>query len=130
MTLPCASRYMSAVAARGSFLAVVDKVRHSVGHANEHESAAAQVSRLGMNHRQSEASGHGGIDGVAAGLHHLDSGPGCQFVDAGNHGMRGMHRAHGGSLRRACPQADNQQRNDQVAQGSHVSRIGWKTSPS
>ena len=48
------------------FLAIVDEVGLAVRKADEHESSTAQVSCLGIHHRQGETHGNGGVHGVAA----------------------------------------------------------------
>jgi hypothetical protein len=79
----------------GSLFAVVEKVRLAVGHADEHESAATDVSRRWMHHGQGESGGDCGIDGIAAGLHNLHAGARRQFVHAHHNGMLRMHRMGG-----------------------------------
>jgi hypothetical protein len=50
--------------------------------ADEHESAPSQIPRLGMHDGKRESSSHGGIDGIPAGLHHLNSSAGRQLMNA------------------------------------------------
>ena len=57
---------MSRVAAARRDLAVVDRRLASVGEADHHEAAAAEVARLRVRHRQREADGDRCVDRVAA----------------------------------------------------------------
>jgi len=75
-----------------SFLAIVEKMRAAIGHANQHESTAAQISRRRMHHRQRESRSHRCIDRIAAGLHDLDSRPRGQLVNADHDSMLRVHR--------------------------------------
>jgi hypothetical protein len=54
-------------------LAEVEEGLAAVGQLHGHEAAAAQVARGGVHHRQRIAHGHGGVDGVAAALEHVDA---------------------------------------------------------
>ena len=73
MTLPCASWYMVSVAARGAFSRIVDEGGSAIVHAQQQESAAAQIAGDGMHHGEREAGGHGRIDGVAAFLEDFEA---------------------------------------------------------
>jgi hypothetical protein len=57
---------------RRGFFAIVDKMRLAIGHADQHEAAAAQISRGRMHHGQRESRSHRGIHGIAARLHDLN----------------------------------------------------------
>src|SRR2546430_333362 len=91
ITLPCASRYIWAVAAAGAFSALIEKVSAAPARANQHEAAATKIARLGMHHRQREASGDCGVDGVSAGLHDLEPSPRRQLMNARHHGAWRVH---------------------------------------
>ena len=52
------------------FLAKVDEGGPAIGEACEQESAAADVSRVRIGHRQREGDSHGGIDRIPARLQH------------------------------------------------------------
>src|SRR6185312_836735 len=56
------------------FLAIVKEMDSAVGHADQHESAAANVSRLWMYHCQREAGGYGCIDRISTLAHYLHAG--------------------------------------------------------
>ena len=57
---------MSRVARGGRRLAVVERLHRAVAEADHHEPAAAEVARLGMDHRQGEADRHRRVHRVAA----------------------------------------------------------------
>ena len=88
-----------------SFFAVIEEMKLAIGHADEHESAAADIARLGMNDGEGESGSDRGIDGVPTLTHNFDSDIGCQRVDADHHrlgSVRGMHAAQrSGRLRQA-----------------------------
>ena len=67
-------------------------MRLAVGHADEHEPAATQISCRRMDHGQSESRGYGGVDRIATGLHDLDSGPRGEFVHADHDGVLRVYR--------------------------------------
>ncbi len=73
MTLPCAVEIHVASRGGGGLLAIVEKVGLAVGHADEHESAAANISGGGMNHGEGESGSDGGVDGVTSGLQDVGS---------------------------------------------------------
>ena len=50
----------------GSFFAEVEKVKLSIGFAQQHETAAADIACRRMDYSESKSSGHGCIHGVAA----------------------------------------------------------------
>ena len=60
----------------GSLLAIVDKVRRAIGHANEHEASATDISGCRMHYGQRETGRDRGVDGVAASPHDLNTGMG------------------------------------------------------
>ena len=64
----------------------------SVGIAQEQKAASAKVSGLGMDNREREAGGDRGIDGIASGAQHLDTGARGEFVDADHDGVRRVGR--------------------------------------
>jgi len=55
--------------------------------ADEHEAAAADVPRCGVDDCEGKADSHGCIDGVAALLEDLDPGVGCVVMDGHDHGV-------------------------------------------
>jgi hypothetical protein len=67
-----------------------------------------------MHHGESESRGYGGIYGIAASLHHLDSGARRQFVGADHDPVLRMHRLGGGGNERRP--ADRQRRHQQQNQ--------------
>ena len=74
------------MAARRRLFPVVDEMGLAIRQANQHETAATQISRLGMHHRQREADSYGGVHGIAARLHDLDSDPRRGGAHTGHHG--------------------------------------------
>jgi hypothetical protein len=68
-------------------------VNFAVGAAEKKEAASAEISSLGMDDGEREASGHGSVDGVATGAQHLDAGARGEFVDAGDDGVRSVRGA-------------------------------------
>jgi hypothetical protein len=60
----------------------------TIGAAEEHEPAAAEISGLRMDNRQRESSSHSGINRIASSVEHLYSGARGQFVNAGDDGVR------------------------------------------
>src|SRR5437660_5186735 len=53
---------------RGSLLTIIEEVSLAVGHADQHESAASDVSRRGMYDSEGKAGSHCRVDGIPAGL--------------------------------------------------------------
>lgn len=105
---------------RGSFLAVVDEVGLAVGHADEHESAAAEVARLRMNDGEREADGHCGVHRVTSRLHDLDTCLRSQPMNTGHHGMGGMGWKNRALQRRDSGyQGRQKQQNQWLAVESH-----------
>ena len=94
MTLPCASWYMVAVALAGAFSRKSRKCVAAVFHADEHESAAAEISGLRVHDRQCETRRDRRVDGVTTGLHDLHAGAGGELVNAGDHAVLGHFGAH------------------------------------
>jgi hypothetical protein len=64
----------------------------TIGAAEKHEPAAAQVTGLGMDNCERESSGDGGIDGVSSSVEHFYSGARGQFVNAGDDSVLRMCR--------------------------------------
>ena len=95
MTLPLASRVHIASRGGGSFLAVVQKMGFAVGHANQHEPAATDISGRRMNYRQREARSDGRVDGIASGLQDFDTDLGSKLMHADHHRVLGMYRMGG-----------------------------------
>ena len=85
----------------GSLLAIVDKVRRAVGHADEHEASAADISGRRMHHGQREPGRDRGVNGVAASPHDLHSRVRRQVVHADHDGVLGVNRMGGGPRRAA-----------------------------
>ena len=105
MTLPLRVEIHVARRRCRSLFAVVEKVRLAIGHADQHEAAATDISGRRMHHGQRESGGHRGVDGIAAGLHDLDTGTRCQLVHAHHDGMLRVNRmrgAPGGRRRRSA----------------------------
>jgi len=63
------------------------------GVAEKKETTSAEISGLGMDDREREASSNGGIDGIASGAQHLDTGARSEFMDAGHDCVRSVRRA-------------------------------------
>ena len=73
-----------------SFFAEVEKVHLAVGLAQQHETAPANISCLGVNDGQREASSHGGIDGVPALPQDVCADLRSLLVNAHHHGLAGV----------------------------------------
>lgn len=73
-------------------------MRFAVGHADQHESPAADVSRGRMHNRQRESDSDGRIHGIAAGLENIHSHLRGQRVHGDHHRVL---RAHGMSRGRS-----------------------------
>ena len=73
MTLPGGIEVHVAGGGAGGALAEVDEGGASVGEADEHEAAAADVAGGGVGDGEGEADGDGGVDGIAAGVENLDA---------------------------------------------------------
>ncbi len=69
----------------GGGLAEVDEGGASVGEADEHEAAAAEVAGEGMGDGEGEADSHGGIDGVATGFEDGDADVGRERLLGDDH---------------------------------------------
>ena len=65
-------------------LATIDHHRLAAGPLQQPETAAAQPRTVGLDHRQHRAHRHRRIEGVAAGLEDLETGPGRQWMGAGD----------------------------------------------
>jgi len=88
-------------------------VRLAVGHADQHESAATNISGRRVHHGQREPGGHRRIDCVAACLHDVDADMGRQFVHADYDSVLRMNRMYGSlsRRRRAYREKRHQQQN-------------------
>ena len=75
-----------------SLLAKIDEMIFAVRGAQQHESSAAEISRLRIDHCEREAGGHRGVHRVAALAHNFHAGFGREFVNAGDDGVRRVHR--------------------------------------
>ena len=80
---------------RGRLLAVINHDGVTVGHANQHEAPAAQVSRLRECDRQYESDGHGGIHGIAPRLEHFRACLAGQRFAGSDHAVAPGHRSAG-----------------------------------
>ena len=69
----------------GRLFTEIDEGGAAVGHADEHETAAADVSGGRMRDSQREADGHSGVHGVAAGFQHSDADVGGERFLSNNH---------------------------------------------
>ena len=86
------------MAASGRFFAEVEEGLAPVRQLNRHETAAAQVARRGIHHRQRIPHRNGGIDGVAAVLEHIDADMAGQMLGGDHHAVFGRDRGHGGGV--------------------------------
>ena len=91
MILPSLSRYILAVARSGASLAEVEEVRLTVGQAQHHEAAAAQIACVGVDDSQREAGGDRGIHRVSSRLQHLQPGITGVVMNADHHGVLCLH---------------------------------------
>jgi hypothetical protein len=69
-------------------------VRLTVGHAQHHETAAAQIAGVGVDNRQGEAGGDRGIDGISAGFQYLQTGITGIMLNADDHGVLRLRRGN------------------------------------
>ena len=106
-----ALRVQIQVAGRGgrSHLAIVEKVRLAIRHANQHEPAATNISRRGMHHRQRESRGHRRVHGIAARLHDFHTHMRRQFVHTHHDCVRSVNRERGSCDRRGSAHREQQQ---------------------
>ena len=88
-----------------SLFTVIEEVKLSVRHADKHESAAANIARLRMNHRQRESGRDGGVDRISTLAHDVDPDVGRERVDTRYHRLLRMRRVHACHCRRADDQA-------------------------
>ena len=72
-------------------LAVIDRLCRPVRFADQHESAAAEVSGLGPRDGERQRDRHRRVDRVAPALHHVRSDPRGNRVDRSHHRMRLAH---------------------------------------
>ena len=75
----------------------------AIVHAQQHETAATNISGCRLHHRQRKPGGHRCIHGVATCLHHFNTGLRGECVNAHHHPVGpvlGMHGATGGA--KAC----------------------------
>ncbi len=83
--LPCASRYMSCEALPGARFAKIDEGGAAVGEAHQHESAAAQISRVRIGDRHGEADGNRRVHRVAAVLKNFHADIGGERISGDHH---------------------------------------------
>ena len=82
-----------------------------------------------MDDGQCKAGGDGRVDGVAAGLHHVDAGLRGQFIRAHDHRMLGVVGTQSGRIgSRAEPEQERE--NQQLAVEVHASGEPLETAPS
>ena len=72
---------------QGRLFAVIDKRRPAVVHAQEQESAAAQVAGEGMDNGEGKAGGHSRIHRIAAFFQDFKAGVGGKVVNADHHAV-------------------------------------------
>ena len=101
MTSPCASRYMSRVAASGAFSRKSMKVLRPSASWMRHEAAAAEVAGRRIDDRERVADRDRRIDGVAALLQHLDADFAGEMLRGHHHAV--LRRDRGGRSGRASP---------------------------
>src|SRR5260370_326960 len=70
--------------ARSSF-AIVQESRFTIGKTNQHEAAAADVTRRGFNDGQREGHSNGSVHGVTAALEDLQAGLAAKLLVGGDH---------------------------------------------
>jgi hypothetical protein len=80
------------------FFAEVEEGLAPVRQLNGHETAAPQVARRGINHRQCITDRYRGVDGVTAVLEHIDAHVTGQMLGGNNHAVFGRDRRHGGRV--------------------------------
>ena len=92
--------------------------------ANQHESAATQVSCLGMHNRQRKANSYGSVNRVSARFHRLYPYSRGQFMHCRYHGVRRLHgdSEPDGSLGCTACGRKQEQQNEQLVMRWHG---GW-----
>ena len=98
-----------AMGLEGGFLAVVVGDEFAVGQPDHHESAPAEVPGGGVRHRQREAHGDRGVDGIAALAHYADSDLGRKRRTGSNRALRAAGFL--GSMGRQADADDDGERN-------------------
>ncbi len=102
MILPSRSRYILADARRGALFAEVEEVGLTVGLAEHHETAAAQIACGRVDDRQGEAGGDRGIHCVSSRLQHLQPGVTGVVLNADYHGVLCLHGRYVGERAGLC----------------------------
>jgi hypothetical protein len=78
-------------------LAKIDEGLSAVRELHRHETAAAEIARGGVHHRERIANGDGGVDRVAAAREHVDADVRRVVLGGDDHaGLGGDRRARGG----------------------------------
>jgi hypothetical protein len=70
-------------------------MRFAIGHADQHEPAAPNISRGRVNDRQRESRGDGRIDGIASGLQDVNPDLRSKLMHSDYHRMLGMDWVRG-----------------------------------
>ena len=106
----------------GGFLAVVEEVDLTVGHADQHEAAAADIPGCRVDHRQGKTRGYSRVHGVATLAHDGDTGFGGLLVHADHHGAAGMGgpQASGPGHGSQYQPQGNYMKNQRFTQGLHM----------
>ncbi len=96
----------------GGGLTEIEEVALPILHTDEHEAAAAEVTRGGVYYRECESRGYRCVDGVSAGLHHFDTRSRGQLVDTRHHAVirdLGVHASTGKAQRGEEERGDERQ---------------------
>ena len=83
----------------GGGLAIVDRPHPPVGEPDDHEAAAADIAGLGVDHRQRESHGDGGVHRVSAPLQHVDAHLTRDWAAGDHHRLRAGHGTNLGEER-------------------------------
>ena len=85
----------------------------AVGHADQHEPAASQISRRRMHYGQSESCGHRSIDRITARPHDVSPSPRSQLVYADYNGVLCVNCVDGSDRKARSPprKSHHQQQN-------------------
>ena len=92
MILPLAVEIHIGGRTQGGFFTKVEEVRLTIGQAQHHEAAAAQVACVGVDDRQREAGGDRGIHRISPRLQHLQARVTGVVMNADHHGVLRLGR--------------------------------------
>jgi len=107
----------------GSSFAEIDECRPPIGHADEHESATADIAGKGMGHGKGETDGNSGIHRVSARFQDRDTDVSRQGFLGDDHAFAGKDRFVGVRLRRYQSETQYQWKKSSTVGRSHGSGL-------